>query len=110
MARRNRVDGVEHIKGQMTLQELFSDPKRWTQWEFASGDGEGMCWLDPNDPKAVKWCLIGGVHKCYKDGRKRNGIFKRILKKTGVRHATDWNDKPERTIEDVQKLVKELNI
>jgi hypothetical protein len=43
------------------LFELLKDPDHWTRGRPARLASD--CPVHPTDPGAVKWCLIGGIHK-----------------------------------------------
>jgi len=83
-----------------TLQELYENPSHWTK---GSGDNK-TC-----------FCLMYGCDKIYKDRlsvwmKVEKSIKDYIEKLTKQRGIVPWNDAPKRTIEDIRKLVKELNI
>ena len=102
-----------------TLQELFSDPKRWTQGRLAqdsSGEKVTTC-----DNKAVCFCLVGGAKRVYKHEAPsvcqklavaivgfpfENSRYESVC----LDKITQWNDDPARTIADIQRLVKEANV
>lgn len=91
----------------MTLQELFADPKRWTQGTMArSITGTPV---ETASLRAVSFCILGGIKKCY-DVEDSYTAADKVLARVGNQTITAWNDQPERTIEHVQRLVKELNI
>ena len=47
----------------MTVLELLSDPKRWTQDAFARDSTGFKC--DVDAPDAQCFCLLGAIYKCY---------------------------------------------
>lgn len=92
-------DQIKPIDQCKTLQELFADPARWTQRAYArkaDGGPVGLC-----NPDATCFCLIGGL--------RRLGMAENELKNE-LGDVFRWNDAPGRTIQEVQDLVKKLNI
>lgn len=100
----------------MKIRELFSDETKWTK-----GTNARNSFNDPVSPHdlvaAEKYCLQGAVIKCY--GFVDRNIYKlmknRLLKINDVEgdgpdEVVAWNDAPERTFEEVKKLVEELDI
>lgn len=97
---------IKPISECTTLQELFADPTRWTQDRYAkTADGHLS---SINSRWSVCFCLAGGIHRVYKDYTKRSDVFDQVFREVGS--TAEWNDAPERTVEDVQKLCKALNI
>lgn len=92
-----------------SLQELFSDPSRWTQGANARDANRVV--TNINDPTACSWCLLGGCVKIYTDS-----IFDELVDKlrqaieqyTGQDDSspTAFNDRPTTRIEDIQAVVK----
>ena len=81
-----------------TLQELFRSPKRWIQGRYKDRR---------NYEDSTCFCLIGGIQLIYKNP---NEIENKVAMHLGVMSISYWNDKEYRTIEDIQNLVKELDI
>lgn len=108
-----------------TLQELFADPSRWTQ-RVSARDSEGLCpALDPDDPRAVCWCLVGGARLVYSDGNLRTEIYRRLRSALPSSDRTDtnkwqllddfndlvsWNDNYMRTPEEILELVTKAGV
>lgn len=94
----------------MKLKELFADPKRWTKGAHAK-DAAGVG-VSVSNPDAKCFCLSGAIIKIH--GSKEHGpggeVYKKIQNYIGHRIISAWNDAPERTIEDVQQLCRELDI
>lgn len=93
----------------MTLTELFSNPSRWCQDYLAKEkSGKGV---NPSDKYAVSWCLGGGLIKCYPDLPVwlKSEVQHRINAYLRVDSFVTWNDNPERTIEDIQKVAKVID-
>ncbi len=87
----------------MKVQELLTR-ETWIQGDFARNkDGKVTHELDDD---AVCFCLWGALTKCYGDeaGKVRDRIYPLI----GQWAVFAWNDSV--TWEDVEKLIKELDI
>lgn len=91
----------------MTLQELFSDSSKWTQQTYAR-DITGRP-VTINDIDAVCFCLMGAIYKCYPSTEEKAKVIQKLESKR-LLNITFWNDARERKFEEVQQLVKELNI
>ncbi len=89
----------------MKIRELLSDASKWTQ-HYLARKANGTP-TSEQDPYAVSWCLVGAVIVCYPQASL--SVYEQIEKKTGG-EMIDWNNAPERTFEDVRKLVEELDI
>lgn len=46
-----------------TVAELLADPARWCQHEIACRENGYACPVE--DPKAVRWCLVGALERVY---------------------------------------------
>ena len=92
----------------MKLKELFTDESRWTQG-VAARDREGNI-VSPNDPLAVKFCPDGGIRRCYPYEEWSHVRIQLQHRLHYGQSITEWNDAPERTFEDIQRLVNELDI
>jgi hypothetical protein len=100
----------------MKVRELLDSEEKWTKRLYAR-DASGAS-VSPNDDKAVCWCLIGAIRYCYPD--RVHGVFERVenhLRGKGALKidelcigASEWNDAPKRTFEEVKQLVDELDI
>lgn len=88
-----------------TLQELYSDKTRWIKGCLAMTENSRV--VNANDPEATRWCLLGGIQKVY--GEEEGKIFPRFWN-LGISDIMSWNDHSSRTVEDVQKIVKKLNV
>lgn len=99
----------------MKVKELLSSPDKWTKGATAR-DTYGLR-VFTKDKNAVCWCLVGATIKCYcsctntaaDPNCKVKEIYEKINEKIDTT-ITIWNDSPERTFEDVKKLVEELDI
>lgn len=102
----------------MKLQELFKKRGSWIKGAYAK-DKNGIQ-VSPNASKAVSFCLMAGMGKCYGfDSKLYNKVFKKIEKeinkintnfKAGVVNLANWNDADGTKRKDVLALVKKLDI
>ncbi len=89
------------------LKDLFTDESTWIKWALArdiNGNDVGE-----NSPRAVQWCLVGGLYKCYQ-GDKIRSIHSKICSYIGDKLISVWNNAPERTFADIRLLVETLDI
>ena len=94
----------------MKIRELLSDESKWIQGAYAI-DAKGRT-VHPQDPRAERWCLLGAVSHCYRDGEEREQIKDRIgsefrLPLSGYEVA-NWNDWAD--FSEVKALVDRLDI
>lgn len=94
----------------MKIKELFSNESKWCQRCYAR-DKNGLR-AYPRSNKAVCWCLLGAIKKCYLEND-FNTI--KIMIKTKIKISSNdsvalWNDDPKRTFKEVKQLVEELDI
>lgn len=77
----------------MKVRELLSDPARWTTDRFAK-DAAGYG-VDPKDGRAVCWCLIGALEKCYGTtyGPEYDKLSEAIRQKVGQPWVAQFNDR-----------------
>ena len=91
----------------MKIRNLLTDESKWCKGVDAQDcNGDEIRY---DDPKAHSFCLVGALEVCYRD---EGNIIYAIKDKIRLRigDITRWNDAPERTFEDVRKLIEELNI
>lgn len=92
----------------MKVKELLISEDVWTTQHLARNiNGESTY---SQDIDAVCWCLLGAIGNCYMlNEHKRKQVINKVEShlKMGI---AEWNDKPERTFDDVRNLVLELNI
>jgi len=90
---------------------LLSRPGTWTQrCDAIRADGSHA---NPWDPDAVAWCFIGAIYKCYYSQtlkfKEVIPVIGRVVERIGP-DIESWNDHPDRTIDDVLALARELGI
>jgi len=89
----------------MKLKELYAGPENWTQRSCAL-NSENVA-VPTFHATACKWCLFGGIRKCYpSEGQQIISLIEKHLKQNHI----EWNDSPERKFEDVKTLVEVLDI
>ncbi len=88
----------------MKVQELLTTDN-WIQTCLAADKGFNS--INPDNPEACYWCLLGAVYKCYINDFKY--IRSRLHDKIGSSIIV-WNDDPRRIWEEVEALIKELDI
>lgn len=98
-----------------TVQELLNSPERWCQGFLAKRDmtkeetDNGRSDLAyPTATNAVKWDLIGAVHKVY-PGSEHARVFDALEKVIG-KDLIGFNDKKERTHDEVLDAVKKAGV
>src|SRR5262245_7028460 len=98
---------------QQTMQELFSDPRRWTQKAYAR-DKDGFE-INPQHKVAESFCVLGAAWHCYGVGTEKYlevelRMYHYLEEKFGRDTIVGWQDEEERQFSDIQDLVRELNI
>ena len=83
----------------MKINELLNAPEKWTKGALAK-DNEGQAVL-PNDPRAESWCVLGALYKC---GVRDKSVFRALVGEKLIA----WNDHPDRTFKDVQRVISQL--
>lgn len=92
----------------MKVKELLISEDAWTTQHLARDvNGESTF---SNDSDAVCWCLVGAICKCY--GTNECKRVKIVIKVENYLNMPihQWNDKSERTFDDVKNLIMKLNI
>lgn len=92
----------------MKISELLDSPEKWIKGANAR-DIHNIPVLS-DDSRAIKWCLIGAILKCYRE--KEVEICWKIETKIPACFScvVGFNDNPNTTFEMVKKLVDELDI
>lgn len=103
----------------MKVSQILTDKSKWTQGAAARFSNGKDAYA--TDPKAVKFCLLGAISKSC-GWREGNSVGAKFSRKLTVKicakvekHIKDssivhWNDNKERTFEDIQKVIKELDL
>lgn len=95
----------------MTLQKLFSNRKHWTTEAYARSTTGRV--VKSESPDAVCWCLRGAVYKCYPQSEAQDRVLKkldRFLRGSGFYNIVFFNDSPDTTFDQIQRLVKLANV
>lgn len=90
----------------MKIYELLDSPEKWCQ-HYSSLDADGNL-IRSTSTVAVKWCLIGAIHKCYRDADDVSRVGRTLFRRIG--YVSVWNDEPSRTHAEVLALTRELDI
>lgn len=96
----------------MKIKDLFKDKSNWTKCANArTKEGKAVCVTSPH---AASWCLLGACFKVYGSSLEATDKFRHqvnyYLKRERTAGVTNWNDAPERTFEEIYKLVNDLDI
>lgn len=102
----------------MKLSELLDKPEKWTKGSSARDKNNKQ--VHPQEPEAVCWCLEGGL-RCVTNGNRwspwvetlRSTIIRLFPNRTdplGVKIISTFNDHPDTTFEDIQKVIKEAGL
>lgn len=97
----------------MKIRELLDSPEKWIQGKLAAdSNGNTVTSLSVD---SCRWCIVGSIIKCYgcnEFGDDRYAVANRISDHLSLYplDISKWNDAPERTFEDIRKLVEELDI
>lgn len=84
----------------------FLTSKNWCKGELAF-DKEGYP-CEPTDPKAVEWCIIGAIHKCYPTMRGRDKMCRKLAKIIGVTSIPTFND--DSSWKDVKAAIMKADV
>lgn len=91
----------------MKLQEFFSTKDTWIKGHSAATKSGWPTFI--NNIIASKWCILGGIIRCYPPD-KREDIIQKVINYTGYENITQWNDNYTTKFEDVKELIKTLDI
>lgn len=102
----------------MKIRELLTDESKWTKGKSARNQ-YGLP-ISAKHSKACRWCLSGAVEKAYEnyvdilrvESKISSNLHAKQRLSGGPRSYSieDWNDRPNRTFEEVKALVEELDI
>lgn len=107
----------------MKVRELLTE-ETWTRPKYRALDESGKpCnptddgGLDKNGkklPKAVKWCLVGAIEKCYPDAREREKVFAAMSEVTerlfGMSHLGYFSDRIAKDFSEVKFAIEQADI
>ena len=104
----------------MKVSELLSSPEKWTKdWYFKDGNGNRISsW---KDRRITCYCLMGAGFACYPDlsGETYHDTLVEVIRKlfpdrmkncTQGNKVAYFNDHPDTTFEDVQRVLKEADV
>jgi hypothetical protein len=101
----------------MKAKELLDDASKWTQGVLARDSESRGCY--PVSPEAMSWCVVGALCRIYEDERKLLDAIHLVGKAIAdlydynqltVDEIEDWNDDPERTFDDVRKVLETADV
>lgn len=91
-----------------SVKELLSDRKRWYQGYYAcKEDGEEV---QATHIFAAGWCVIGAIDKVYQNPLSARLATDKLENIIGVKNIVEWNDRPERTYEEILDAVTKAGI
>ena len=103
----------------MKVHEFLDNSSKWTQNAYA----RDVCGseVDCDDPDAVSWNLSGAINYCYfltvpfeykTEIYKENLAVKmhQILGIIGTPDVWQWETMPERTFEEIRKIITQVDI
>lgn len=89
------------------VKKLLNSPYKWTKGADArTKDGHPVV---QSDPDAVCWCITGAITHCYGPDS-RETIFDMVRFKIQRLTVFAWNDRNERTFDDIVELMEDLNL
>lgn len=89
---------MERVDLLAPVRKLLSSPGKWLQYDDT---------MTQDDGTIVCWCLESAIEHCYPD-IDTVPIFRALrVRAGGIDRLYEWNDAPERTFEDIQKLLAE---
>ncbi len=100
-----------------TLREWFAKEDSWCQRYSCTTKFGATIGLIHREDLIEKMCLNGAIHSIYGSSG-WNGYFapdvsqviQRVREALSYANHIDWNDSPERRIDDIRKLVNDLLI
>ena len=95
----------------MKIKDLLTDETKWTQDTNARDDKNKA--VGATDPTACKWGLVAAVLLCYRPNGRHYGIFDSICRRLNVANSAEintWNNNPNRTFNDISKIIEDLAI
>jgi hypothetical protein len=96
------------MKREQTVKELYNnDPSRHCR-EVLALDAEGK-YCRSDSPNAVKWCIVGAVYRVYGEQR-YSFILDKIAEHINSYDIVGWNNNPNTSFDEINRVVTELNI
>jgi len=91
----------------MKVRDLLSYKSKWTK-RFYARDENGIT-VNWSSRKAVKFCLVGAIGRCYKSDDYFI-ILEAVRASIVEDNVATWNDLPERTFADIRAVIEALDI
>ena len=92
----------------MKISELLTSKDKWTQGPEAEDRYGRPVYHD--SPRAVCWCLMGALMKCYPDVVQRDAARMRLYEAIRFPNIMWWNECPERTFVEVKAAVEAAGV
>lgn len=97
----------------MKALELLDTESKWTRFTFARRADGTPC--ESDDADAAKFCLLGAVNHCYRNGQENAIASGRLLAAIAAdvgyfRSATEYNDHAATTFADVRRILEAAGV
>jgi hypothetical protein len=102
------------FRGTDRLQQLFTSPSRWTKKYFGK-DSLGYS-TNPDHRDAVRFCLLGGVRRCYPVTaqsairKKLTTAINKLYPKRDAWNLTMFNDDRSTRFADILRVIKKARV
>jgi hypothetical protein len=90
----------------MKAYQLLDSEDKWTKQVVARNASNNAC--DPTDEKAIRWCALGAILRCYNGTsayEAENKLYEVITRHQSI---GEWND--TNNYETVVETLKEIGI
>lgn len=100
----------------MKAYELF-ESYQWNQGEYALGENGNS--VSPDNERAVSFCVIGALTRCYRKLSERFEAYERLASHipdecrkyvTSGSAIVKWNDRQSRTKEEVVEMLRKADV
>jgi hypothetical protein len=92
----------------MKAKDLLINDRNWTQGTAARDEDGRPC--DPNDERAVQFCLRGAIIRAYPRLEARRRAYDAVRRLIGPTLIEYWNDSPIRTFGQVRRVLEEADV
>jgi hypothetical protein len=95
----------------MKAKDLLSDKSRWTRGADARDRYGYRC--DPYSSRAVSFCVLGAVLRAYQyRTHAQTEAIRALLQAIPSEYADveSWNDAPDRTFDDVSRVLEAADV
>ncbi len=91
----------------MKVKDLITSRSRWCKGYFAK-DRLGNE-VNPDSPFAARFCLVGGLTRCYPDLKKRAAAVRKLKRILFPVSISVFNDEVA-TFPDIQRVLRKANV